>query len=74
MRSTPACRQAGIAEFGIKNEKMDFSFFMNSEIRIPKSEMWLFLFFLEEFIVDGIDKSLPTGLNDIFGDPNSSPL
>jgi hypothetical protein len=28
-----------IADSGIKNEKRDFNFFVNSELRIPKSEM-----------------------------------
>lgn len=58
---------------GIRNEKEDFSLFMNSEFRIPKSEMRLLLLF-KEFVVDGIDEGLPTGLNDIFGDPNGSPF
>jgi len=61
------------AECGIRNEKEDFSLLMNSEFPIPKSEIRLF-FFLEKFVVDGIDESLPTGLNDIFGDANGSPF
>jgi len=73
MRSVPACRQAGIAEFGFKNEEMRFSLFVNSEFRIPKSEIGLFFFF-EKFVVDGIDEGLPTGLDDIFGNSNGSPF
>ena len=68
-----ACRQAGIAEVRIKNEKTDFSFLMNSEFSIPKSEIGLFFFF-EKLVVDGIDEGLPTGFYDIFGDSNGSPF
>ena len=66
----PAGRDCGLR---VQERGMRFSLFMNSEFRIPKSEMRLFFFF-EKFVVDGIDEGLPTGFYDVFGDSNGPPF
>ena len=74
LRNMKLC-QVRNAERGVLSKQCEktLNIFINSEFRIPKSEMRL-LFFFEKFVVDGIDEGLPTGLDDIFGDSNGSPF
>ena len=66
--STTACRHAPFRFLQRQSEERDS--FSKSGFGLC---LFLFFFF-EEFIVDGIDESLPARLDDIFGDSNRPPL